>query len=230
MLITHVGPAHFTVQKGRQIQAQSKERSPAPEAASYLIRVHLEFANDFDSHFALVLGVPGSIDVAEGAVSHFLHENISFEPWVFGQFALLLSLFIDDLLQLCLSRLILCFLSVTYLTGGLGSNIPRVHGADVILSRQCWRLLLIVGILATKVLLCNCLAMIPLLLVVCMNRRDIGGGLVAWWLGCSGLLAVADEVFEVLNSTHRSDCGALYADASTPRSRECEREGGTGRK
>ena len=40
---------------------------------AYLHAVHLEFSNDFDSHFASIAAqVPSAVDVAEGAIAHFL--------------------------------------------------------------------------------------------------------------------------------------------------------------
>ena len=80
------------------MQARERRRGPGPEGRSYLICVHFEFADHFDSYFALCLGIPSSIDIAEGTVSHLLHEDVSFETRVFGQFALLFSFFIDYLL------------------------------------------------------------------------------------------------------------------------------------
>ena len=52
------------------------------------------------------------------------------------------------------------------------------------------------------------LTVISLLLLVSMNRRDVGSWLVARWLGYAGLLSMANEVFEILNGAHSGNCGA----------------------
>ena len=62
-------------------------------------------------------------------------------------------------------------------------------------------------ILDTEIWISDRLAMMSLV-VMGMNCGDIGCRLIAGWLGCSGLLAMADEVLEILNSTHCSNCYA----------------------
>jgi hypothetical protein len=71
-----------TFYEGRQ-ESQRRERErrkerPGPVGRSYLIRVHFEFADDFDGDLAWLLGIFGTIDIAESTISHLLLENISF--------------------------------------------------------------------------------------------------------------------------------------------------------
>lgn len=63
---------------GKQIREKETRKRPGPVARSYLIRIHLEFANNFDGNFDLLYGVSGTIDIAEGTVSHLLQKDISF--------------------------------------------------------------------------------------------------------------------------------------------------------
>ena len=65
-----------------------------------LLRVHFEFAHNLDGNFApLTSGIPRSVDVAEGAVTHLLQNLQSFKPRVFGQLALCFAFFRNDALQ-----------------------------------------------------------------------------------------------------------------------------------
>lgn len=78
-----------------------------------------------------------------------------------------------------------------------------VYGPNRIFSRQ--RLRRLIGlVLASEVMIRHHLALMTLLLLVCMNWRNIGCGLVPRWFDCSGLLAMANEVLKVLDSAHGS--------------------------
>lgn len=75
----------------------------------------------------------------------------------------------------------------------LGRDIPMVYSTGGILSRKRlgW---LVVLILASEIWITDCLRMVSLLLLMSVHWRDVGGRLVTGWLGCSGLLAMANEV------------------------------------
>ena len=63
-------------------------------------------------------------------------------------------------------------------------------------------------ILMSEVLSGDGLGMLSLLLLMGMNGGDIGGGLIARWLGCPGLLPMANEILQVLNGGHCNNCAA----------------------
>jgi len=66
-----------------------KGRAATPRArATYLLAVHLVFADDLDGHLAgVALEVAGAVDVAEGAIAHLLDELPPLEPRVPGKLA-----------------------------------------------------------------------------------------------------------------------------------------------
>jgi hypothetical protein len=66
-----------------------KGRAAMPRAcATYLLAVHLVFADDLDGHLAgVALEVASAVDVAEGAIAHLLDELPPLEPRVPGKLA-----------------------------------------------------------------------------------------------------------------------------------------------
>lgn len=65
-----------------------------------LLGIHFEFAHNLDGNFApLTGGIPRSVYITEGAVTHLLQNLPSFEPRVLGQLALCLAFFRNDALQ-----------------------------------------------------------------------------------------------------------------------------------
>lgn len=100
----------------------------SPSGLAYLIGVHLEFTDDFNGDFVSRSCVPGSIDIAEGAISHLLGEDIPLQAGIPGHLVGLLTLFGDNSLDLCIS-----VLKLLVLASGLGSSSSSL-GGDVLLT------------------------------------------------------------------------------------------------
>jgi len=80
---------------------------------TYLIRVHLELADDLDSHLSdFSVQIACTVDIAERAIAHLLYQLPSLESWVSRQFAFALVLFRNYPLQLLLVDLLVTFLLV----------------------------------------------------------------------------------------------------------------------
>ena len=68
---------------------------------AYLIGIHFEFSNNFDGHFLVGLCVSGSIDIAEGSITHLFGEYISFQARIPGHLVRLFSFFRYDSCDVC---------------------------------------------------------------------------------------------------------------------------------
>ena len=151
------------------------------------------------------MGISCSIDVAEGAVAHLLHENESFQTRIFGHFACFFPLFSNNGVDFGVSTLDWHFLvpasSLGCGSSSLGSDIA------VVVSRSDRIVILGSSLVMVLLDLTNhglAYTMRLIFLLLSMDRRDIGGGLVSRWVDSSGLLAMTYEVLEVLYGTHRS--------------------------
>jgi hypothetical protein len=146
---------------------------------AYLLVVHLEFPDDFDGHLAvLVFRIPSAVDVAEGAVTHLLDQSPPLEARVLGQLRPVLALLGDDALDD--GRVVL--LATLILLGQWSAGVVSLRrgavlaGARLTGGRN--------GYLA-------------------VDGRAAGGRL---GVGGLGLLAMADEVLDILYGAH-DDCG-----------------------
>ena len=166
---------------------------------AYLIRVHFEFPDHFDGDLLVGLGVSSSIDVAERSIAHLLNEDESVQAGIFGHLTSLLSFFGDDGMNLGISTLHLLVFGggMGSSTSSLGSDISIVAGLDRVVIMRLWLMFHLAKVGFAY-------SMSRIFLLLSMNRGDIRGGLIARWVGTSGLLAMTYEVLEVLYGRHFS--------------------------
>lgn len=188
---------------------------------TYLIGVHLEFAYDFDRHFPHLPGVVlGSVHIAESAITHLLDECPSFQARVFRQFALALPLLGHDPLYyrrveilLPLDRASVCrsFLMVAgSLRGdssGLCSDVAVIDIRGRVIST--WNMSMLQWLVIQDIGVAYCVVVLGwawiIPLVLCVDWCDIGSRLTVGWVGRPSLLAMTDEVLEVLYRRHGWD-------------------------
>ena len=185
-----------------------------------LARVHLELAHHLDGDLAvLAVVVACFVDVAEGAVAHLFNQRPALQAGIFGQLALGFTLFCHDALQHggvdvpVLGLLLLLLLLLVLVLGGagchvsgLGGDVAVVDGADGVVAVGCNLVLLGVLVhdgLADANMTGLWVVIMPLRLVLCVYVGHVGGGLAVRGV-CPGLLAMAQEVLEVLYCGHLS--------------------------
>lgn len=162
---------------------------------AYLIRVHFELPHDLDGHLVTSVGISRLVDVAESSIAHLFHQDVSFESGIPRHLARLFSLLGDDGFNVGLDFLVLA--------GGMGGGAPSlrgdvsiVDGGHGILARLMLNMVLL-PVSAYRVA-----DAVMVFLLLCMHWREAGRRLVAGSVGASGLLAMTDKVFEVLNGAH----------------------------
>jgi len=166
---------------------------------AYLSRVHFELPHHLDGDLiVLMLVVLGAIDVAEGAITHLLHQRPPLQTGVSRQLAFALALLGDDALEdgrivifLLLIPLVTLLLGVDRVGGGmsgLGGLVavvaPTGGGEGGLVLSMCLQGLVLVDVGVTQaellvLLLCLGVAIVvvaPLLLGV--DVGDVGSGLV----------------------------------------------------
>jgi hypothetical protein len=184
--------------------------------ATYLCRVHLELADHFDGHFGvLAVVVLGAVDVAESAVAHLLDESVSLQTRVARQLALALTLLGDNALKdrvVVVFLLTLALLLIVHGTSGcmasFGGNTSVIYcGGGVVLVRRTIALERLVG---CHIWLTDSwcgwrsgVATSGTPVLLCVDIGHLGGGLGLGRFRVTSLLAVPDEVLEILYSRHR---------------------------
>ena len=165
---------------------------------AYLIRVHFEFPDDFDGDFLVCLGISGPVDIAEGSVAHLFREDVSLQSRISGHLVGLLSLLGDKGLDVGLSVQSLAFaLCLCGCSAGLGCDIAVVCGSDRVATGVGLRSPVVVLFVLANIRLTH-----SMFLLLCVDRRDVCGWLVAGWVDSSGLLAMTYEVLQVLYGRH----------------------------
>ena len=169
---------------------------------AYLIRVHLELANNFDADLLTGLGVFGAVDVAEGTVAHLLDQDETLQARIAGHLVGLFSLFGHERLDVGVSGATLDFLifplCLSSSMASLGSDIAIVAGGDGKLSRVVYASLVVLLFLVGQLGLAYAMM---ILLLLDVDRRNVGGGLVAGRVRLLRL-AMADQILDILNGTH----------------------------
>lgn len=214
---------------------------------TYLAGVHLELADDLDSDFAIfALGISSSVDVAERTVTHLLDQSPSLETGIAGHLAFALPLFRDDTLQhlridvfLRGSLLVATMVLIRLMSRGISGaccliaivvGLYRVGDGSLLVMLMCGDIGLAYAVLSP----CS------MLLLVCMDIGDVGGGLGGGRVVVvPGLFAVANEILEILDRTHDDEmlpgseetqkkrdsrAGVMYAKWEDDTSRGCVAE------
>lgn len=86
-----------------------KVKMKGGRSAKYLLGVHLELANDLDSYLVQFSSrIFGAINVAKGAISHFIDERPALQTRVCGHSVTrFLGLFRSGMLFCCILRLMM---------------------------------------------------------------------------------------------------------------------------
>lgn len=185
---------------------------------AYLSRIHLKLPHHLDSHlWVLVVVVSCPIHIAERSVAHLLDQGPSLQAGISGQFAFALTFFGYYALEHGSIVVLGPLVTLLVLLGSMGSGMPGFGGLmPVITGSGGIRLLRLprslcvhlvfdnVGVAqgvvrrrGRKPIVIRDAAVLLRMNIGDMRRRLIGGGSTI-----ARLLAVADEVLEVLYCRH----------------------------
>ena len=190
----------------------AKRKRLVPDA--YLSRVHLEFPHDLDGHLLIPAGgILRAVDVAEGAITHLLHQGPALEAGILGKLPLALTLLGDDpfddgrieILVLLFHRIYLVML----IRGSRGC-IPCLRRTVPVVARghgeisAWWHGGWWVGFGVQDIGFRNgilCVGGRLMTLLLCIDGGHCGCR-VAMGVGLTGLFPMANEVLEVLYCRH----------------------------
>lgn len=156
------------------------------------------------------------VDIAEGAVAHLFYERPSLETGISRESAFVLALFSHYAFEygtivvfLLLLAFLLCVDSAGSGVSSFGRHIPVVDCGGGIVTMRCIGLqrLMIVDIRVAggvpgRCGLGCCVILVPATVLLGVDVGNVSGGLILRGAAVTGLFAMPDEVFEVLNGRH----------------------------